>query len=1298
MALGAAVALMPAGADAHTRLVRSDPSDGAVLSRAPEAIRLTFSEALLPAHSSARVLDRYGREVSGVRVRVDPARPATLVVSLPRVRPGPYSTIFAASGRDGHRSRGLVAVRTSRGGAPARAAAPQDELAPAAVVSRWIDFALVAGLVGGLTVALLVLGGGGPAAMRRRVLAFAAACGAAALTIGLAALPLQALVLMAWEPATGPSLLLDTRWGALWLAREALIAALVALALWLRREPRAAAAAPAALAVLAPILMVVRALDGHAADVSPHTALAVLTLALHVLAAAVWLGGLAALAVGSWPVLRRRDREATAALLRAVWAPFAGLAIAAVWLLAATGVYTAGRQVASVDALIATLYGQTLLVKLGLLLLTGTFGLLTASVVHPPLAARLGRIVGAAPSHVRTLVLAEVGAGLTILLAAALMSSAAPGRGPEFEPAASAPGTLSRTSGDLLVALRVTPNRPGQNAYSVIAASTERPARPAPSAVELRFPGGAAVRMTGTAPGRFHSAGEQLSAAGPARIEVAVQRAGEPDRVVGFGWSVGAGVARRHTTISDRPLEPLLTLAAALLLLAGVATGVRVHWPPGRPRSAAARLSVPLVLALALILFAAPRSEAAAGALDAEVAHALATLAPGEKLPVVVRLAAQERPRPDAGTRRERLERLIRALRAQADGEQRALRTLLALRRVQGRVSDIQAFWVFNGVAVHATGDVILEIAARPDVERVGLDATGLAPADAVEANLALVDAPALWQLGHRGVGIVVAGLDSGVDHLHPDLSAQWRGGSNSWFDPSGQHPDTPADMSGHGTATMGVMVGRAASGTAIGMAPDAKWIAAKIFDDQGATTVSRIHAAFQWLLDPDHNPATADAPHVVNNSWTFSSPGCNLEFRLDLEALRAAGIVPVFAAGNAGPAAGTSRSPANNPGAFAVGAVDDGSLMYPGSSRGPSACTQDGGPYPELVAPGVDIWTSDRFGVYAGFSGTSLAAPHVTGALALLLGAKPGATAAEQETALTGSAADLGVSGPDDDFGHGGLDVRAALELMPEAPPPPPPPPPPPAPIMELSVGTPGPSTVGDVAGVGGEDVLSFTGADFDLLLDGSDVGLPGIDVEAFARLDSDSFLLAFDRPVTLPGAGLIERADLVRFDATSLGTTTAGTFSVYFDGSDVGLTTSGEYLDAVELLADGRLLVSTLAAVSVPGVVGGGEDLLVFSPTALGAATTGTYAMYFDGSDVALTASTEKVDAAAVTAAGHIDLSTAGSFSVPGVSGAREDVFTCAPSSTGATTTCNWAPALTVDGSEWGLAAGDVDAVERP
>ena len=99
----------------------------------------------------------------------------------------------------------------------------------------------------------------------------------------------------------------------------------------------------------------------------------------------------------------------------------------------------------------------------------------------------------------------------------------------------------------------------------------------------------------------------------------------------------------------------------------------------------------------------------------------------------------------------------------------------------------------------------------------------------------------------------------------------------------------------------MGVMVGGDAGGTSIGVAPDARWIAAKIFNDHGAATTAGIHLGFQWVLDPDSDPGTPDAPNVVNNSWTLSSPGCNLEFQLDLQNLRAAGILPVFAAGNAG-------------------------------------------------------------------------------------------------------------------------------------------------------------------------------------------------------------------------------------------------------------------------------------------------------------------------------------------------------------------------------------------------------------
>lgn len=87
-----------------------------------------------------------------------------------------------------------------------------------------------------------------------------------------------------------------------------------------------------------------------------------------------------------------------------------------------------------------------------------------------------------------------------------------------------------------------------------------------------------------------------------------------------------------------------------------------------------------------------------------------------------------------------------------------------------------------------------------------------------------------------------------------------------------------------------------------MGVAPDAQWIAVKIFNNQGSGTVAGIHAGFQWLLDPDGNPNTDDAPHVVNNSWTFQSPGCDLEFQPDLQALRAAGILPILQQAIAGP------------------------------------------------------------------------------------------------------------------------------------------------------------------------------------------------------------------------------------------------------------------------------------------------------------------------------------------------------------------------------------------------------------
>lgn len=438
-----------------------------------------------------------------------------------------------------------------------------------------------------------------------------------------------------------------------------------------------------------------------------------------------------------------------------------------------------------------------------------------------------------------------------------------------------------------------------------------------------------------------------------------------------------------------------------------------------------------------------------------EVQQAMQLLKPGDLITVIVtlrdqanlqRLSIQAEP-----NRAARLRNVITELQAKANGSQKALKALLTIRQAERRVDQVTYFWIFNGLAVTATPAVIQELAARPEVFSITpnetIQAPPMPPAEqgqvgilAAEANLSLINAPALWDLGYKGQGIVVANMDTGVDVNHPQLGPRWRGGTNSWKDPYNQHPTTPVDIagnsSGHGTQTMGIMVGGADNGTDFGVAPEAKWIAVKVFNDSGSGTIAGFHAGFQWLLDPDGNPATPDAPHVLNNSWTFGNPnGCTLTFQADLQALRVAGILPIFAAGNAGPTPSTSYSPANYPEAFAVGNINDSSIIYTLSSRGPrpaspSACNE-GTVFPEVVAPGVSIHTTDRFSLYTNATGTSFAAPHVTGALALLLDAASNLTVVQQETALLNSAVDLGAVGPDNSYGGGRIDVLGAFQSL---------------------------------------------------------------------------------------------------------------------------------------------------------------------------------------------------------------------------------------------------------------------------
>jgi serine protease AprX len=425
--------------------------------------------------------------------------------------------------------------------------------------------------------------------------------------------------------------------------------------------------------------------------------------------------------------------------------------------------------------------------------------------------------------------------------------------------------------------------------------------------------------------------------------------------------------------------------------------------------------------------------------IDPTLAALLTQVSPNDLVPVFAILRDQLDPgqvRPGRGETPSAA--IVRALRGLADPSQRGVIEALRGFERAGRARSVTSLWIRNALSFAARPDVIRMIAARPEIGSVVPDATIAAPASeatvsggSAEPNVALVGAADLWSLGFRGDGVTIAVLDTGVDNTHPDLAAQWRGGAGGWFDPYGQH-STPTDRNGHGTQAAGIAAGRSAGGTAIGVAPNATWIAAKIFNDSGTATSTAIHQSFQWVLDPDADPMTNDAPAVVNNSWTIGAPGCTLDFEPDLAALVAAGITPVFAAGNFGPATGSSPSPANNPDAFAAGATDVSDTVIASSSRGPTSCGRPAAAtYPSLVAPGAAIRTSDLFGTYTSATGTSYAAPHVSGALALLRQAVPTASADELRAALRAAAKDLGTMGPDDSSGSGRLDLLAAYRLL---------------------------------------------------------------------------------------------------------------------------------------------------------------------------------------------------------------------------------------------------------------------------
>lgn len=251
------------------------------------------------------------------------------------------------------------------------------------------------------------------------------------------------------------------------------------------------------------------------------------------------------------------------------------------------------------------------------------------------------------------------------------------------------------------------------------------------------------------------------------------------------------------------------------------------------------------------------------------------------------------------------------------------------------------------------------------------------------------------------------------------------------------------------------------------------------------------------------------------------------------------------------------------------------------------------------------------------------------------------------------------------------------------------------PSQVSTLYVGS---TTGGTVGGVSfqDEDILAFdiNSETWSMYFDGSDVGLT-IDVGGVTRLADGSLLMSPLSAVSLPGGVSADDSDIVRFVPSSLGNSTAGTWSLYFDGSDVGLTTNDEDIDAIFILPDGSILMSFLGNFSVPGASGADEDLALFTPSSLGNSTAGTWSFYFDGSDVGLgTSAYEDIYGVWVDVTnGDIYLTTRGTFSVPGVSGNGADIFVCHPITLGATTSCTFGPGLFWDGSLYGFGSEEMD-----
>ncbi|RPI22459.1 MAG: peptidase S8, partial [Chloroflexota bacterium] len=362
-----------------------------------------------------------------------------------------------------------------------------------------------------------------------------------------------------------------------------------------------------------------------------------------------------------------------------------------------------------------------------------------------------------------------------------------------------------------------------------------------------------------------------------------------------------------------------------------------------------------------------PQPAGSAALWQSKVDPALLSMAPGEPVEFII-LLNQQASLHEAGLLTGKLEKTTFVAETLQETAARTQQPILA--RLASAGIEHRPYWIANMIWVRGDRSIIQSMAQRADVAHISANpqvrsdlpapVSGASAPDApgTALNIARVGAPQAWAAGFTGQGVVVAGQDTGYDWDHPALISQYRGwdGANAdhnynWHDAihtsngtCGADSQEPCDDQGHGTHTMGTIVGDDHQGNQIGMAPGARWIGCRNMN-HGVGTPTTYAECFQWFMAPTdlegNNPDPALAPDVINNSWGCPpSEGCdaaNIQMLQGVvEAVRAAGILVVASAGNFGPACSTVKDP---PGiydaSFSVGAVDNSDVAAGFSSRG---------------------------------------------------------------------------------------------------------------------------------------------------------------------------------------------------------------------------------------------------------------------------------------------------------------------------------------------------------------------------